>query len=65
MKNIMMIVAVLGLTMLTGCGHTHSHTHSTKDCKHCATHSGKSGCTDCGDKGASATCPDCKTASLK
>ena len=63
MKNIMMIVAVLGLTILTGCAHTHNH--SGKDCKHCATHSGKATCAECGDKGASATCPDCKTASLK
>ncbi len=63
MKNIMMIVAVLGLTLLTGCGHTYSK--STQDCKDCAAHSGKSGCADCSDKGASAGCPDCKTASNK
>jgi predicted small lipoprotein YifL len=67
MKNIIMIVAVLGLTMLTGCGHsgTHSYTKNDKACADCAGQTAKSGCTDCGDKAASAGCPDCKTASTK
>lgn len=66
MKNIMMIVAVLGLTVLTGCGHTHSHSKNDKACAECAAHKkDKAGCTDCGDKTASAGCPDCKTAAAK
>lgn len=64
MKNIMMIVAVLGLTVLTGCGH--SHTKNDKACTECAAHKkDKAGCTDCGDKTASAGCPDCKNATAK
>ncbi len=62
MKQIIMVVAVLGLTMLTGCGHTHSHSKNDKACAECAGHKAKSaGCADCGDKTASAACPDCKT----
>jgi outer membrane murein-binding lipoprotein Lpp len=66
MKKMMMIFAVLGLTMLTGCGHsTHSHAKNDKACTECKGHTAKTGCTDCGDKTASAGCPDCKTAATK
>ncbi len=67
MKKLMMIVAVLGLTMLTGCGHssTHSHAKNDKACANCAGHTAKSGCAECGGQTASAGCPDCKTASTK
>jgi len=67
MKKITMIIAVLGLTMMTGCGHaTHTHAKNDKACADCAGHKkDKAGCTDCGDKTASAGCPDCKTAATK
>ncbi len=63
MKQIMMIVAVLGLTMLTGCAH--SHMKNDKACAECAGKKAQSGCAECGDKAPTAGCPDCKTEAKK
>jgi predicted amidophosphoribosyltransferase len=58
MKKITMIIALLGLTMVSGCGHYHSK--NDKACSDCKGHTAQSGCSDCGDKKASSACPDCK-----
>jgi hypothetical protein len=63
MKKITMIIAVLGLTMISGCGHYSSK--SDKACTDCSAQKDKAGCSDCADKKTSSACPDCKTATTK
>ncbi len=55
MKKMMMIVAVLGLTMLTGCGHSSTYSQAQND----------KACADCAGQTAKSGCPDCKTAATK